>query len=191
MVQPHCQASWWAEYLLKVWVQFWGLGGCGLFLPAPERKVLGTSGLSVPAWEQRGRRWYNLPLEFLTWLLSLWRKKQWRKPWLCYWLLTASCLFPPSTQTTGNIWQNDVWWESLSCDSCSDKVQPVKTLYPQKKVINYVVLWFLFAEQYFRPWVSFSWETDEHCAKPVKASRTQNTESCQFITVAVEPACLL
>lgn len=147
MVQPCCHAMWWAEYLLKVCVQFWGLGGCGLFFLAPERKVLSTSGLFIPAQEQRGRRWYNLHFEFLTWLLlSFWHKKQWRKPWLCSWLLTTSCLFPPSTQTKGNIWQKEVWWESLSCDSCSDKVQAVKTLYPQRKVINYVVLWFLFAD---------------------------------------------
>lgn len=155
MVQPHYQARWWAEYVLKVCVQFWGLGGCGLFLPAPERRILSTSSLSIPAWEQRARQWFNLHLELLTWLLlSLWHKKQWRKPWLCCWLLTASCLFPPSTRTKGNIWQKEVWWESLSCDSCSDKMRAVKTLYPQRKVINYVVLWFLFAEQYFRPWVS-------------------------------------
>lgn len=178
MVWLHCQASWWAGYLLKVRVHFRGLGGCSLLLlPAPERKVLSASVLSIPAWEQRGRRsasrrWCNLHQEFLTLLLlPLWHKKQWWKPWLCPWLLTASCLFLLGTQTKGSIWQKDVWWESLSCDCCSDKVQAVKTLYPQRKVINYVVLWFLFGEQYFRPRVSFSWETDESGAKPVKASR--------------------
>lgn len=178
MVWLHCQASWWAGYLLKVRVQFRGLGGFSLLLlPAPERKVLSASVLSIPAWEQRGRRsasrrWCNLHQEFLTLLLlPLWHKKQWWKPWLCPWLLTASCLFLLGTQTKGSIWQKDVWWESPSCDCCSDKVQAVKTLYPQRKVINYVVLWFLFGEQYFRPCVSFSWETDESGAKPVKASR--------------------
>lgn len=174
---PHHQAGCWARYLHRCCAQLWGLGGCGLLLvPASKRKVPSASLLSTQA--QRGRRsvshrWCNLHLDILTQLLPLWHKKEWWKPWLCPRLLMASRLFLLlGTQTKASILRKKgVWWESPSCDCCSDKVQAVKTIYPQRKAINYLVLWFLFGEQYFRPCVSSSWETDETGAKPLKASR--------------------